>query len=152
MDPTLAPGYVAPQNGKSKSAKGHHWTELKKSKAQQNHLSTEDMDDSQSETDSMSNPTTPRIVPRTPLHRVDGSGSALPRHPRISSWYGGRPNLSDNEGIGGPADLEEVPIGVKRQALCLEKYAFPDHRLRSVMEGIFTLPYQFFKDIILISV
>ena len=44
--------------------------------------------------------------------------------------------MSDNEGIGGPADLEEVPIGLKRQALRLEDYAFPDHRLRTVMDGV----------------
>jgi nicotinamide mononucleotide adenylyltransferase len=43
--------------------------------------------------------------------------------------------LSDGEGIGGPADLEEVPVGVKRQALRLEDYAFPEHRLRTVMDG-----------------
>jgi hypothetical protein len=58
-----------------------------------------------------------------------------PRHPRMSSWRGGRSTLSDGEGIGGPADLEEVPVGVKRQALRLEDYAFPEHRLRTVMDG-----------------
>jgi hypothetical protein len=63
----------------------------------------------------------------------------MPRHPRVSSWKAGRSTLSDGEGIGGPADLEEVPVGVKRQALRLEDYAFPDHRLRAVMEGIVRL-------------
>ena len=85
-----------------------------------------------SKSDSSTPPTTPRITPASPPQRpvVDGIKS---RHPRMSSY---RSTLSDGEGIGGPADLEEVPIGVKRQALQLEKYAFPDHRLRQVMEGV----------------
>jgi len=67
---------------------------------------------------------------------METSRAEVPRHPRMSSWRGGRSTLSDGEGIGGPADLEEVPVGVKRQALRLDDYAFPEHRLRAVMDGI----------------
>jgi len=56
----------------------------------------------------------------------------------MAIWRAQRSALSDGEGIGGPADLEEVPIGLKRQALRLEDYVFPDNRLRTVMDGTAT--------------
>ena len=56
-------------------------------------------------------------------------------HPRVPRGRAARSALSDGDGIGGFADLEEIPIGLKRQALKLEDYAFPDDRLRKVMDG-----------------
>ena len=134
MDPTLAPGYIPPNNGKEKLAKGHHWAEIKKTKTRNGSDNSEI--DGDGDTSSTSSPPTPLIQPTTARPRTADSGkTTLPRHPRMSSWRGGRSAISDGEGIGGPADLEEVPIGVKRQALRLEDYAFPDHRLRTVMDG-----------------
>ena len=146
MDPTLAPGYVPPNNGKDKASKQHHWAEIQ---AQRTRSATDDSGrygdrDTESDRSSVSLPTTPRVRPVTPQRpgTVDGSTemetsrAEVPRHPRMSSWRGGRSTLSDGEGIGGPADLEEVPVGVKRQALRLDDYAFPEHRLRAVMDGI----------------
>ena len=134
MDPTLAPGYVPPNNGKEKLAKGHHWAEAKKTKTR--NTTNNSGIDGDGDTSSTSSPPTPQIQP--PLGRprtADSSKTSVPRHPRMLSWRGGRSAISDGEGIGGPADLEEVPIGVKRQALRLDDYAFPDHRLRTVMDG-----------------
>ena len=140
MDPTLAPGYVPPNNGKEKLAKGHHWAEAKKTKTR-NATNNSEID-ADGDTSSISSPPTPPMQPATGRPRTADSGkTSLPRHPRMSSWRGGRSAISDGEGIGGPADLEEVPIGVKRQALRLDDYAFPDHRLRTVMDGTPPLLY-----------
>lgn len=133
MDPTLAPGYVPPNSGKEKSSKGHHWAEIQKNKtATDNSEIDGNGDTSLISSPAMSPRQTAGMRPRT----ADSWKTTLPRHPRMESWRGGRSAVSDGEGIGGPADLEEVPIGVKRQALRLEDYAFPDHRLRTVMDGI----------------
>ena len=134
MDPTLAPGYVPPNNGKEKLSKAHHWAEIKKTKTR--NVSDSSEIDGDGDTSSSSSPPTPIIQPTTARLRTSDNGKTpLPRHPRTSSWRGGRSAISDGEGIGGPADLEEVPIGVKRQALRLDDYSFPDHRLRTVMDG-----------------
>lgn len=135
MDPTLAPGYVPPSTDKEKLAKGHHWAEVQKTKTRNAPDNSEI--DGDGDTSSSSSPSTPVIQPtkaRPPT--ADSAKTTVPRHPQMSSWRGGRSAISDGEGIGGPADLEEVPIGVKRQALRLDDYAFPDHRLRTVMDGI----------------
>jgi len=129
MDPTLAPGYVPP-NGKEKAVKGHHWAEVQR-KRQRTATSSENGDYSESVT-------TPEKSSSQPK-RVESGKIEPPRHSRMTSWRGGRSALSDGEGIGGPADLEEVPIGVKRQALRLEDYAFPEHRLRTVMDGTYQI-------------
>jgi hypothetical protein len=71
---------------------------------------------------------------------ADGTSSVASRQLRVASWRAGKSALSDGEGIGGPADLEEVPVGVKRQAVQLGEYTFPEHRLRSVMDGNTLLP------------
>jgi len=132
MDPTLAPGYVPPNGADKKGvAKGHHWAEIQKERdaaRESGNSSTNESDSSAKERrPSMNRPVT-----------SDGPGS---RNPRLAySRRGGRSTLSDGEGIGGPADLEEVPIGVKRQALRPEDYAFPDHRLRAVMDGTILNP------------
>jgi hypothetical protein len=141
MDPTLAPGYVPPNNGKDKPSKVHHWVEVQRARAK----TGSDMEDGNvadnSDTSSVSSPSTPLTQPTRPQQSSHLGAAAnsdkpvMPRHPRVASWRGGRSNLSDGEGIGGPADLEEVPVGVKRQALRLDDYTFPDHRLRSVMDG-----------------
>ena len=123
MDPTLAPGYVPPSKGKEKAAKGHHWAEVQKKRTRTTTVNSENGDTSSTES-------TPPLQATVP-----SSYTEMPRHPRITSWRAGRSALSDGEGIGGPADLEEVPQGVKRQALRLEDYAFPEHRLRTVMDG-----------------
>ena len=124
MDPTLAPGYVPP-NGNNRSKSIHHWAEVQKAR----HSNTGN-GEVNSESD-LSPPTTPRLLPTR-----YSQNSIRHTHPRLASWRGARSALSDGEGIGGPADLEEVPLGVKRQALQLEDYAFPTHRLRPVMDGI----------------
>jgi hypothetical protein len=138
MDPSLAPGYVPPNNGKDKAKKGHHWAEVQKAKAATTNGSDADNDASDSSTNSPA--TTPQIQPVAPQTQVSTSPAhgrvVIARHPRMASWRGARSALSDGEGIGGPADLEEVPVGVKRQALQLQDYAFPEHRLRTVMDGI----------------
>jgi hypothetical protein len=134
MDPTLAPGYVPPNNGKERLIKGHHWAEIKKTNSRNGTDNSEV--DGDGDTSSTSSPPSPPIQPTVARRRTANSGkTSLPRHPRMSSWRAGRLAISDGEGIGGPADLEEVPIGVKRQALRLEDYAFPDHRLHTVMDG-----------------
>jgi len=95
-----------------------------------------------SDNSSVSSPSTPLTQPSQPVKQASNLRGAhsdthvMPRLPRMASWRGGRSTLSDGEGIGGPADLEEVPVGVKRQALRLDDYQFPDHRLRTVMDGI----------------
>src|SRR5271170_1015225 len=126
MDPTLAPGYVPPNKGKEKSAKGHHWAEVQKKRTRTRQTNSENGDSS-------STASTPPLQTTVPSY-IDGK--SFPRHPRLTSWRAGRSALSDGEGIGGPADLEEVPVGVKRQALQLDDYTFPEHRLRTVMDGI----------------
>jgi hypothetical protein len=139
----LAPGYVPPNGGKDKPSKVHHWVEVQRAKAK----TSSDLEDGNlgdnSDNSSVSSPSTPLTQPTQPMkqsHHVarHHSGPPLekPHHPRMASWRAGRSNLSDGEGIGGPADLEEVPVGVKRQALRLDDYYFPDHRLRTVMDGI----------------
>jgi hypothetical protein len=132
MDPTLAPGYVPPgKNGKEKPAKGHHWAEINKARTR---TTTEGSEvSSNGDTSINFSTTSPLAHPRSIT--ADGP-PMIPRHPRMESWRGKRSALSDGEGIGGPADLEEVPIGVKRQALLLQDYAFPEHRLRTIMDGI----------------
>jgi|SRR5277367_2370625 hypothetical protein len=126
MDPTLAPGYVPPKNGKDKPWEGHHWAEIQKTGTGTAAHNVQNGDNSPPLSSSeMSRTVTP------PAHIEE-----RPQHSRMRSWRAGRSALSDGEGIGGPADLEEVPVGVKRQALRLEDYAFPDHRLRTVMDGI----------------
>jgi hypothetical protein len=137
MDPTLAPGYVPPSNGKEKPAKGHHWAEIQKKRAITVNNNSES--EGNGDTSSMSSPPTPPIQYLTSRPQTaDSAKSTTHRLSRMANWTGGRPTLSDGEGIGGPADLEEVPIGVKRQALRLKDYAFPEHRLRTVMNGNFT--------------
>lgn len=137
MDPTLAPGYVSPKNSKSKAKKDHHWAEIKKSRAVTN---DSDQDIADGELSSTSTPSTPKFQSLTPHSpATTGTGrimSSRHLHSRISSSKQARVAVSDSEAIGGPADLEEVPVGVKRQAIRLEDYAFPEHRLRTVMEGI----------------
>jgi len=128
MDPTLAPGYVPPNEGKEKATRGHHWAEVQKKRTRTSTANSENGDDS-------STVSTPSLQVTVPSYTYDQK-STMPRHPRMTSWRAGR-SLSDGEGIGGPADLEEVPQGVKRQALRLEDYAFPEHRLRTVMDGTF---------------
>jgi hypothetical protein len=137
MDPTLAPGYVA---SSISTAKSHHWAEIQKKRT----ITATDISDIDGTGDTSST----SLPPTPPAHTVSGrprtadSGKTImPRHPRVPSWRVGRSALSDGEGIGGPADLEEVPTGVKRQALRLGDYAFPDHRLRTVMDGIFLLNF-----------
>ena len=135
MDPTLAPGYVPPK-GKEKAAKGHHWAEVQK-KTRATTASSENGDTS-------STASTPPLQSTVPsAYTNDHNLKSLPRHPRMTSWRAGRSTLSDGEGIGGPADLEEVPQGVKRQALRLEDYTFPEHRLRTVMDGILYAQFRF---------
>lgn len=136
MDPTLAPGYVHPNKGKNKHGKGHHWAEVQKSR-QRARMDGSEVD-SNGDSSSSSTPTTPTPPATLPTAALCERLTAA-RHPRISSWAGARSTLSDNEGIGGPADLEEVPVGVKRQALRLEDYSFPTHRLQTVMEGVIFL-------------
>ena len=126
MDPTLAPGYVPPKNGKDKPLKGHHWAEIQKTKTG---TTTNDVQNGDTSPVLSSSETSRTVTPSAQMEE-------RPQHARMRSWRAGRSALSDGEGIGGPADLEEVPIGVKRQALRLEKYVFPDHRLRAVMDGI----------------
>ena len=133
MDPTLAPGYVPP-NDKEKSTKGHHWAEVQKAKTRTTINNSEVVRNGDTSLNS-SLPTTPLPATATRPRSAD-SGTTIPRHPRLVTWRGERSAVSDGEGIGGPADLEEVPIGVKRQALRLEDYAFPEYRLRTVMDGI----------------
>jgi hypothetical protein len=138
MDPTLAPGYVPPNASKEKPAKGHHWAEIQKTRTRNstNH-SDKDMVDGvtdKSDSSTVTSPRTPVTKPSAP--RPHTANNSKPRHPRMASWLGGRSTLSDGEGIGGPADLEEVPVGVKRQAVRLEDYTFPEHRLRTVMDGM----------------
>jgi len=144
MDPTLAPGYVPPNGGKDKPSKVHHWVEVQKARTK----TSSDFEDGNlgdsSDNSSVSSPSTPVTQPAQPIRQSymgakNNSGLSLerPHHLRMSSWRGARSNLSDGEGIGGPADLEEVPVGVKRQALRLDDYTFPDHRLRTVMDGTY---------------
>jgi hypothetical protein len=126
MDPTLAPGYVPLRSGKEKPSKGHHWAEIQKTRTR-------------TTTDNVQNGDTSPVLSSSDTSRTVTPSSQIeerPQHARMSSWRAGRSALSDGEGIGGPADLEEVPVGVKRQAVRLEEYAFPDHRLRTVMDGI----------------
>jgi hypothetical protein len=136
MDPTLAPNYVPPSNGRDKPMKGHHWAEIQKKRARAEANDSDagiNVNGTGSSTpvyNSSGQETT--SGPPQDTHRRDPQ---MPHHPRASSWRGGISSLSDGEGIGGPADLEEVPIGVKRQALRLEDYAFPVHRLRTIMDG-----------------
>lgn len=137
MDPTLAPGYVPPNKGKDKAKKGHHWAQVQKAKAAATNGVDLDVDGSDSSANSPAS--TPQIQSVTPQQHHAGK-AVMARHPRMASWRGARSTLSDGEGIGGPADLEEVPVGVKRQALQLSDYAFPEHRLRTVMDGT-TLAY-----------
>jgi hypothetical protein len=136
MDPSLAPGYVRPNNGKDKVKRGHHWAEVQKAKAASTNGSDADIDASDSSPDSST--TSPQIQPVVPEAQASASPGrpVMARHLRMASWRGARSALSDGEGIGGPADLEEVPIGVKRQAIQLHDYAFPEHRLRTVMDGM----------------
>ena len=124
MDPTLAPGYVSPNKGQEKAAKGHHWAEVQKTRTR-----TTANPDNGDTSSTASTPTTETTVPPY----LEYTSKQL--HLGLTSWRTGRSTLSDGEGIGGPADLEEVPVGVKRQALRLEDYAFPTHRLRTVMDG-----------------
>ena len=131
MDPTLAPGYVPPNNGKDKPAKGHHWAEVQKAKEEKSINNYENGDNERSS--SNSSPDVQSAAPQ--LHTEDSRKPTAQRHLRMPSWRWARSTLSDGESIGGPADLEEVPVGVKRQALRLEDYSFPDHRLRTVMDG-----------------
>ena len=132
MDPTLAPGYVPPNSSKPHKAK-HHWADVRKSQSRS----------SSNNSDADTKDEKPR--PTSPLaHQSLSLGTSQPfksqaidkaRHVRMASWRGARSPLSDGEAVGGPADLEEVPLGVKRQALRLEDYTFPTHRLRPVMDG-----------------
>ena len=141
MDPTLAPGYIAPNIVKKRVAKGHHWAEIQKERAaaaarsqqESGNSSAAELDTATTPNESDSSAQGPKERPL--LNRPVTSDGDVSRHPRLASWRGGRSALSDGEGIGGPADLEEVPIGVKRQALQMEDYNFPDHRLRTVMDG-----------------
>jgi hypothetical protein len=128
MDPTLAPGYVPQSNSKkSKAAKSHHWADVQKNRKQ-----PEISDDVEADSPINVSPT----IRSTPVRPVTADGnSVVSRHFRMQSWGGASSALSDNEAIGGPADLEEVPIGVKRQALSLNDYQFPEHRLRTLMDG-----------------
>jgi hypothetical protein len=132
MDPTLAPGYVPPNNGKGKPTKRHHWAEIQKKR----HRTPAESEGQVNGDDSPPRQSPIRSAPTSRPPTADSGKTAVPHHLRMASWRGGRSTLSDGEGIGGPADLEEVPIGVKRQALRLEDYAFPEHRLRTVMDGI----------------
>jgi hypothetical protein len=140
MDPTLAPGYVPPKINRDKPVKSHHWAEIQKKRT----ATTTDISDidGTGDTSSTSSPSTPpaHVVSERP-RTADSGKTIVPRHPRMPSWRVGRSTLSDGEGIGGPADLEEVPMGVKRQALRIEDYAFPDHRLRTVMDGIILINF-----------
>jgi hypothetical protein len=113
MDPTLAPGYVAPSSDKNKSTKAHH-SEVHRRRAEASKTST-----------NVTPPSSER--PKT----ADRVRTSIHKRLRMDS----RNSLSDGEGIGGPADLEEVPVGVTRQALRLDEYVFPTHRLRTVMDG-----------------
>jgi hypothetical protein len=137
MDPTLAPGYVSPKNAKSKAKKEHHWAEIKKSRTVTNDSDQDIADGELSSTSTASTPRIQSVVPHSAATSGTGKMSSRHLHTRISSSKPARVAVSDNEAIGGPADLEEVPVGVKRQAIRLEDYAFPEHRLRTVMEGIF---------------
>ena len=125
MDPTLAPGYVPPNNIKIKASKGHHWAEVQKTKAK-----------AAAESNKANGATTHSTSPSASGRpKTADSGRAQKQHPKMAIWRAGRSAVSDGEGIGGPADLEEVPIGLKRQALRLEDYTFPEHRLRPVLDG-----------------
>jgi len=144
MDPTLAPGYVPPNNGKDKPSKVHHWVEVQRARTRNTNSDMEDAGNVADNSDgsSVSSPPTPLTQPTQPTQPAKlnfgtsvNTERPMLRHPKMASWGGGRSNLSDGEGIGGPADLEEVPVGVKRQALRLDDYTFPDHRLRTVMDG-----------------
>jgi len=132
MDPTLAPGYVPPTDTKVKPSKGHHWAEVQKHKAKNSITNAADAE--------KANGSASHAVSTTPSgrHKTAESGRSQKYHPKMAIWRAQRSALSDGEGIGGPADLEEVPIGLKRQALRLEDYAFPDNRLRTVMDGTAT--------------
>jgi hypothetical protein len=125
MDPTLAPDYVAPPTAQVRVPKGHHWAEIRKIMKSEG-SSNKSQTDRKNKLTSSNNASRPRT----------SDGVNPPAHKRIRMEdRGARASLSDGEGIGGPADLEEVPIGVKRQALSLDDYAFPTHRLRTVMDG-----------------
>jgi len=134
MDPTLAPGYVPPNDSKIKPSKGHHWAEVQKNKAKTPITNAAD-----AETANGSATHGRHTVP-TPRPKTADGWRSQKYHPKMAIWRAQRSALSDGEGIGGPADLEEVPIGLKRQALRLEDYAFPDSRLRTVMDGTTTPP------------
>jgi len=137
MDPTLAPGYVPPTDTKIKPSKGHHWAEVQKNKAKNSITNATDAEKANGAATHAGHtvPTAPSERPKT----ADG-WRVQKFHPKMAIWRAQRSALSDGEGIGGPADLEEVPIGLKRQALRLEDYAFPDSRLRTVMDGTVTPP------------
>jgi len=152
MDPTLAPGYVPPNNTKAKTAtKGHHWAGMRKTNKARatgthNYCSEKDgatsNGDNSAATSPSSTPSVQRLSSAPDYLQIDGSAHTVNgrHHPRVPRWRAARSALSDGEGIGGPADLEEVPIGLKRQALQLEDYAFPDDRLRKVMDGAPRVP------------
>lgn len=131
MDPTLAPGYVPPPNNRIKSSKGHHWAEVQKNKAKGTTDNPGDGDKANGAATQVSPAGAASERPKTA-----DRGKSQKYHPKMAIWRAERSTLSDGEGIGGPADLEEVPIGLKRQALRLDDYAFPEHRLRTVMDGI----------------
>jgi hypothetical protein len=140
MDPTLAPGYVPPNNTRVKtSTKGHHWAEVQKERARTttNNSETEATVNGDNSDASTTPPAQHQFAVRDRKRKNDVAKTAPPNpHLRMASWRAGRSALSDGEGIGGPADLEEVPIGLKRQALRLEDYVFPETRLRTVMDGM----------------
>ncbi|KAG5357102.1 Nicotinamide/nicotinic acid mononucleotide adenylyltransferase 1 [Yarrowia sp. C11] len=72
-------------------------------------------------------PTSPQSPKEPQVHAATGTADSSSRTP---------PYLLDNSGLRPiiqSADLEEVPIGVSRQARDLEHYKFPTHRLSEVM-------------------
>jgi nicotinamide mononucleotide adenylyltransferase len=72
-------------------------------------------------------PTSPKSPKEPQVHTETGTADSSSRTP---------PYLLDNSGLRPiiqSADLEEVPIGVSRQARDLDHYKFPTHRLSEVM-------------------
>jgi len=135
MDPTLAPGYVPPNAHKSPKSK-HHWAEIRESRSRDNTNNSDadvDMEDGTSSPPTRSSPTPSASMPSTAPQSLKSQVIGQGQHQRMASWRGAHASLSDGEGMG--ADLEEVPTDVKRQALQLEHYVFPTHRLRPTMDG-----------------
>ena len=155
MDPTFAPGYKGPSL-RSPKKKSHHFlkvkrqhgnigqdessrdTELKQNEREQSPVSSlESLSTSSeggtSDFTSQSQLASSQYIGSSSRRRGEETNGDSERSDYVSRNFSSS-GMDTEMPLGGPADLDEVPLGISRQATTLEEYRFPLHRFKRVMD------------------